>query len=58
MSQPKHPSDAPSAAPPGGRRPYRKPAILSCEPMEVVAAVCSAPGKADFAACPSGPITS
>jgi len=40
------------------RRPYAPPRILSREPLEVIAALCSPPGKADAGACPSGPISS
>ena len=40
------------------KRSYRRPEILSREPMEVVAAVCTYPGKANYASCPSGPISS
>lgn len=40
------------------KRPYRRPAIVSREPLEAVATVCNAPGKTDPFACPSGPIQS
>jgi hypothetical protein len=40
------------------RKRYGAPAILSREKLEVFAVVCSPPGKADPAACPSGPINS
>jgi hypothetical protein len=40
------------------RKPYRAPAIVSSEKLEVFAVVCSPPGKGDPAACPSGPINS
>ena len=41
-----------------GRKPYRKPEVLSSEHMEIIAAVCVAPGKANPGACPAGPINS
>jgi len=43
-----------------GRKPYEAPRILSREPLEAVAAVCSPspPAKANPGACPSGPISS
>jgi hypothetical protein len=40
------------------KKPYDPPRILSREPLEAVAAVCSTPGKANPGACPSGPIQS
>jgi len=42
------------------RRPYEPPRILSREPLEAVAAVCSPapPAKGNPGACPSGPIAS
>ncbi len=40
------------------RRRYQRPVILSREALEVVAAVCSGPGKADYGSCPGGPISS
>jgi hypothetical protein len=42
------------------RRPYERPRILSREPLEAVAAVCSPPGvaKSNPGLCPSGPISS
>ena len=41
-------------------RPYERPRILSREPLEAVAAVCSPPGvaKSNPGLCPSGPISS
>ncbi|MEA2602880.1 MAG: hypothetical protein QOF89_3872 [Acidobacteriota bacterium] len=44
--------------PPG--RPYERPRILSREPLEAVAAVCSPAGvaKSNPGLCPSGPISS
>jgi hypothetical protein len=41
-------------------RPYERPRILSREPLEAVAAVCSPPGiaKGNPGVCPSGPISS
>ena len=43
-----------------GKKPYEPPRILSREPLEAVAAVCSPspPAKANPGACPSGPISS
>ncbi len=41
-----------------GRKPYRRPRILSRERLEFVAAICTPSGKADPGSCPSGPITS
>ena len=43
---------------PPTRRPYHPPRVLSAERLEVFAVVCGPPGKADFGACPSGPINS
>jgi len=40
------------------RRPYESPRILWREPLEVIAALCTPPGKADPGGCPSGPISS
>lgn len=42
------------------KRPYDPPRILSREPLEAVAAVCTPapPGKANPGACPAGPIQS
>jgi len=42
------------------RRSYERPRILSREPLEAVAAVCSPPGvaKSNPGLCPSGPISS
>lgn len=42
------------------KRPYEPPRILSREPLEAVAAVCSPapPAKGNPGACPSGPIAS
>jgi hypothetical protein len=44
----------------GGKKAYEAPRILSREPLEAVAAVCSPspPAKANPGACPSGPISS
>lgn len=42
---------------PGMKRRYERPRILSREPLEAVAAVCT-PGKVHPAVCPSGPISS
>jgi len=44
----------------GAKRPYEPPRILSREPLEAVAAVCSPapPAKANPGVCPSGPIAS
>jgi len=43
-----------------GKKPHEAPRILSREPLEAVAAVCSPapPAKANPGACPSGPISS
>jgi len=43
-----------------GKKPYEPPCILSREPLEAVAAVCSPspPAKANPGACASGPISS
>lgn len=43
---------------PERRKPYAKPAVISREPLEAVAAVCNPPGKADPFACPAGPVQS
>ena len=42
------------------RRAYERPRILSREPLEAVAAVCSPPGvaKSNPGLCPPGPISS
>jgi hypothetical protein len=50
----------PSRSPSAPRRPYEPPRILSREPLEAVAAVCSPapPAKGNPGACPSGPIAS
>jgi hypothetical protein len=47
-------------ATPGARRPYAAPRVLSREPLESVAAVCSPapPAKSNPGLCPSGPISS
>ncbi len=52
-------SDTPKDAS-GPKRPYEPPRILSREPLEAVAAVCSPspPAKGNPGACPSGPIAS
>jgi hypothetical protein len=54
--------DAKPAEPAAGktRRPYERPQILSREPLEAVAAVCSPapPAKSNPGTCPSGPISS
>jgi hypothetical protein len=44
----------------GALRPYAAPRILSREPLEAVAAVCSPapPAKSNPGLCPSGPISS
>jgi hypothetical protein len=49
-----------SNPPTEGKKPYEAPRILSREPLEAVAAVCSPapPAKANPGACPSGPISS
>jgi len=51
------PAEAPNA---GGRLPYRRPQILSREPLEVMASVCapSPPAKSNPIVCPQGPISS
>lgn len=43
-----------------GREPYEPPHIVYREPLEAVANICSPspPGKANAAACPTGPISS
>jgi hypothetical protein len=45
---------------PKSRKPYAAPAILSREPLEVMAAICSPhpPAKSNPGLCPSGPINS
>jgi hypothetical protein len=45
---------------PVARKPYSPPRILSREPLEAMAAICSPrpPAKANFGACPMGPISS
>ncbi|MCU1347408.1 MAG: hypothetical protein JWO56_438 [Acidobacteria bacterium] len=41
------------------RKPYTPPRIVSREPLEAMAALCSgAPAKANPGACPRGPINS
>ena len=42
------------------RRPYSPPSIISREPLEAMAALCSPrpPAKGNAASCPSGPINS
>lgn len=50
--------DQPSGAAPEGKKPYDPPRIVSREPLEAVAAVCSPPGKANPGLCPSGPFAS
>jgi len=42
------------------RKPYERPRILSREPLEAVAALCSPapPAKANLGLCPQGPISS
>jgi hypothetical protein len=48
----------------GERRPYRRPRILSREPLEVMASVCApgpppaGPAKNNPILCPQGPISS
>lgn len=46
--------------PAADKRPYEAPRVLSREPLEAVAAVCSPapPSKANPGACPAGPISS
>jgi hypothetical protein len=54
-------TDGKPAAPiPEGKKPYEAPRILSREPLEGVAAVCSPspPAKANPGQCPLGPISS
>jgi hypothetical protein len=48
------------AADAAGRKPYERPRILSREPLEAVAALCSPapPAKANLGLCPQGPISS
>ncbi len=60
MTTPKTPdSDSPQSSEGSRkRRPYEPPRIVSREPLEAVATVCTAPGKADPFACPAGPIQS
>jgi hypothetical protein len=43
-----------------GRRPYEPPRILSREPLEAVAALCTPvpPAKANLGQCPQGPVSS
>jgi len=43
-----------------GRKPYAAPRILSREPLEAMAAVCSPhpPAKGNVGLCPRGPISS
>jgi hypothetical protein len=43
-----------------GKSPYEPPRVLSREPLEAVAAICSPspPAKANPGACPQGPIAS
>lgn len=61
---PRHPhqgnDDAPDARMTGGRKPYTPPRILSREPLEAMAAICSPrpPAKANAGLCPLGPINS
>jgi hypothetical protein len=45
---------------PPGRKPYSAPRIVSREPLEAMAAVCSPhpPSKANPGFCPIGPINS
>ena len=52
------PESAPTESDSPRRKPYRRPRVLSVEPMELVAAVCTPVGKADLGACPGGPINS
>lgn len=42
------------------RKPYAPPSIVSREPLEAMAALCSPrpPAKANAGTCPSGPINS
>lgn len=55
------PTEEPKAA---GRLPYRRPRILSREPLEVMASVCApgpppaGPAKNNPILCPQGPISS
>ena len=51
------PDDKPASSP-TPKKPYEPPRIVSREPLEAVAAVCSPPGKANPGACPTGPISS
>ncbi len=46
-------------SPPSTKKAYDPPRILSREPLEAVAVVCSGPtAKANPGLCPSGPISS
>jgi hypothetical protein len=49
-----------AAKPEQAKRAYEPPRILSREPLEAVAAICTPVGvaKANPGACPSGPISS
>jgi hypothetical protein len=40
------------------RKPYTPPRILSREPLEAVAGVCTGTGKSSRTNCPIGPISS
>lgn len=40
------------------RKPYTPPRILSYEPLEAVAGLCSPIGKGSPVTCPRGPISS
>jgi hypothetical protein len=55
----RHAPDEP-VADAAGRKPYEAPRILSREPLEAVAALCSPtpPAKANLGLCPQGPISS
>lgn len=57
MTKPANPADLSRET---GKQAYETPKIVSREPLEFVAAVCtpSPPAKADFGACPSGPANS
>ena len=59
-NEPKPTPDKRDDAEPSARakRPYHRPAILYREPIELVAAVCSPPGKSNLGACPTGPVSS
>lgn len=52
--------DSQEAAGTVGRKPYTPPRILSREPLEAMAAICSPrpPAKANAGACSLGPINS